>query len=54
MRTRGSDKIIYASDHPVLPISRCVPEAKKLDLPPDVLAKHLGGNAKRFFFKAES
>lgn len=50
MRTRGADKVIYASDHPVLPITRCVGEAKKLDLPPDVLDKYLSRNARRFFF----
>lgn len=50
MRTRGPDKIIFASDAPVLPLTRCVGEAKALDLPPDVLDKYMSGNARRFFF----
>lgn len=54
LRTRGKNKVIYASDHPVLSISRCVPEAKQLDLPPDVMANYLGGNARRFFFGEDS
>jgi predicted TIM-barrel fold metal-dependent hydrolase len=49
MRTRGPDKVIYASDHPVLPMARCIDEAKQLDLPPEVLQKYLSTNARRFF-----
>jgi uncharacterized protein len=50
MRTRGTKKIIYASDHPVLPMTRCIPEARALDLLPAVLDDYLSGNARRFFF----
>lgn len=50
MRTRGPDKVIYASDHPVLSMTRCIPEAKALDLSPEVLDKYLSHNARRFFF----
>lgn len=50
MRTRGPKKVIYASDHPVLPMTRCIPEARALDLPPAVLDDFLSGNARRFYF----
>lgn len=50
MRTRGQDRIIFASDSPVLSITRTVTEASVLDLPPDVLDNYLYGNAENFFF----
>ncbi|MEB3068076.1 amidohydrolase family protein [[Mycobacterium] vasticus] len=50
MRTRGSNKIIFASDWPVLRMDRVVPEALALDLPPDVLDNYLHNNAHEFFF----
>lgn len=50
LRTRGSNKIIFASDWPVLRMDRVVPEALALDLPPDVLDNYLYNNAHEFFF----
>ena len=50
MRTRGKNKVIFASDWPVLRQSRVVPEALALDLPPDVLDNYLYNNAEEFFF----
>lgn len=50
MRTRGADKVIYASDWPVLPMRRVIPEARALDLPADVLDNYLYNNAQDFFF----
>lgn len=50
MRTRGKGRIMFASDYPVLPMSRCVPEALALDLPDDVRDGWLYGNAEEFFF----
>jgi predicted TIM-barrel fold metal-dependent hydrolase len=50
MRTRGPDKVIFASDSPVLSMTRCISEARQLDLPAAVLDKYLGHNARRFFF----
>jgi predicted TIM-barrel fold metal-dependent hydrolase len=50
MNTRGSEKIIFASDHPVLAMERCVREARELDLREGVLDKFLYSNAKRLFF----
>ena len=49
MRDRGRDRVIFASDSPVLTIERCVGEARALDLPDDVLEAFLHGNAARFF-----
>jgi predicted TIM-barrel fold metal-dependent hydrolase len=50
MRTRGPDKIIFASDYPVLRMNRVVPEALALDLPVEVLDDYLYRNAAEFFF----
>ena len=50
MNTRGQDKIIMASDHPVLPTERCIREASELELRPGVLDKFLYENAQRLFF----
>ena len=50
MNTRGQDKVLFASDHPVLSFQRCVGEARKLDLRPGVLDKYLRANAERLFF----
>jgi predicted TIM-barrel fold metal-dependent hydrolase len=50
MRTRGKDKVIYASDWPVLRMRRVVPEALALDLPAEVLENYLYNNAQKFFF----
>jgi predicted TIM-barrel fold metal-dependent hydrolase len=53
MRTRGSDKVIYASDWPVLKMHRVVPEAQALDLPAGVLENYLYNNAHTFFFEGQ-
>jgi uncharacterized protein len=50
MRTRGSDRVLFASDHPVLSMERCLREAAALDLPEDVREAWLHGNAEAFFF----
>jgi predicted TIM-barrel fold metal-dependent hydrolase len=50
MRTRGKDRIMYASDYPVLKNDRCIPEALALDLPEDVRENWLYNNANNFFF----
>jgi predicted TIM-barrel fold metal-dependent hydrolase len=51
MNTRGQDKIIFATDHPLLSMERCVPEAAALDLREGVLDKFLYTNAQRLFFE---
>jgi len=50
MNTRGQEKILFASDHPVLSFARCIGEAQQLDLREGVLEKYLYGNAERLFF----
>jgi predicted TIM-barrel fold metal-dependent hydrolase len=54
MRTRGPDKVIFASDWPVLRQHRVVPEARALDLPPEALDNYLYNNADEFFFGADT
>jgi predicted TIM-barrel fold metal-dependent hydrolase len=50
LATRGTDRILFASDYPVLSMQRCLDEARKLDLAPEVLDAWLRGNADAFFF----
>jgi predicted TIM-barrel fold metal-dependent hydrolase len=50
MATRGKNRVMFASDSPVLSITRCVTEATALDLPAEVLDAYLYGNAEEFFF----
>jgi predicted TIM-barrel fold metal-dependent hydrolase len=50
MNTRGRDKLMFASDHPVLSFERCIKEAEALDLREGVLDKFLYANAERLFF----
>ncbi len=54
MNTRGQDKILFASDHPVLSFERCVKEAEALDLREGVLDKFLYANAVRLFFSGRT
>ncbi|ROO85172.1 putative TIM-barrel fold metal-dependent hydrolase [Actinocorallia herbida] len=49
MRTRGTDRVIFASDSPVLSVTRCTTEARALDLPEDILSAYLHTNATTFF-----
>jgi predicted TIM-barrel fold metal-dependent hydrolase len=49
MNTRGQDKVLFASDHPVLPFERCLAEAAELPFREGVLAKYLRENALRLF-----
>jgi predicted TIM-barrel fold metal-dependent hydrolase len=50
MNTRGQDKILFATDHPVLSFERCIPEAEQLKLREGVLDKFLYANAERLLF----
>jgi predicted TIM-barrel fold metal-dependent hydrolase len=54
MNTRGQDKIMFASDHPVLSFERCVKEAEELDLRKGVLDKFLYSNAERLFWSGRA
>ena len=53
MRTRGTDRILFASDYPVLSMERCLGEAAALDLPDEVRDAWLAGNAEAFFFPTD-
>jgi predicted TIM-barrel fold metal-dependent hydrolase len=53
MNTRGKNKILFASDHPVLDFARCVKEAEELPLREGVLDLFLYENANRLFFARE-
>lgn len=56
MNTRGQEKILFASDHPVLTMERCVEEARTLLAPrlrDGVLESFLHGNAQRVLFDRE-
>ncbi|HYC22699.1 MAG TPA: amidohydrolase family protein [Candidatus Bathyarchaeia archaeon] len=49
MNTRGSHKVLFASDHPVLSFERCVNEAAALPFREGVLERYLRGNALALF-----
>jgi predicted TIM-barrel fold metal-dependent hydrolase len=51
MSTRGKGRVMFASDSPVLSITRCIKEAAALDLTPEVLDAYLYQNAQDFFFE---
>ena len=50
MSTRGKQRVMFASDSPVLSIRRCVTEAAALELSPEVLDAYLYQNAQDFLF----
>ena len=50
MSTRGKDRIMFASDYPVLSMKRCIGEAEALDLTDEVRQAWLFDNADAFFF----
>jgi uncharacterized protein len=50
MRTRGKDRIMFATDYPVLSFERCIGEALALNLSDEVRDAWLYGNANTFFF----
>ena len=54
VRKHGADKILYASDSPWSHGGRELEHLKRLSLPPDDLAKILGGNAARILGAPEA
>ena len=50
MSTRGKDRVIFASDYPVLSLERTVGEAAALELTDEVRRRWLHDNAAEFFF----
>ena len=49
MNTRGQNKVLFASDHPVLAFERCLAEAEVLPFREGVLEKYLRSNALAVF-----
>ncbi len=49
--TRGADKVIYASDYPLLDLARATSAARALPLPDADLRRVLHDNAQRLFFR---
>jgi uncharacterized protein len=50
MSTRGKDRVMFATDYPVLSFERCLGEAAALDLTDEVRQAWLYDNANAFFF----
>jgi len=50
MATRGKEKILFATDYPVLSFERCLGEAAALDLPDEARDRWLYYNANDFLF----
>jgi predicted TIM-barrel fold metal-dependent hydrolase len=48
--TAGSDKVLYASDHPLLDMQRATTDARAMELPDPKLAAVLHGNVQRLFW----
>ena len=53
MRTRGRDRVVFASDMPVLSMERWLGEAAALDLDDEVRDAWLRGNAEQLFFASD-
>lgn len=47
--SRGRNKLIFASDEPLIPIARALDDARALDISDDAMASFLGGNALNTF-----
>lgn len=48
--TAGADKVVFATDAPLLDMNRAVRDARRLDLGEEQLAAFLYGNARRLFW----
>lgn len=49
MKTYGKEKVMFATNFPMLPFDRCVEDAKKLELPGPIEAKFFHETARRVF-----
>ena len=54
MNKRAPHKVMWASNHPSLPLARCMDELPQLDLRPEVLDAFVYGNAERVLFSARA
>lgn len=50
--SRGVGRVVFGSDHPFLPLSRAIAEARKLPLPSQAMDAFLGGTARRLLLPA--
>lgn len=51
LNTRGADRVMWASDHPIITFQRCLAEMSQVAFrDATIRAKFLGGNARRIFF----
>lgn len=50
LKSRGRDKVLFASDHPLVDLERCVRDVDALELDEAVAEQFLRGNATRLFF----
>jgi predicted TIM-barrel fold metal-dependent hydrolase len=50
--SRGRGRILFASDHPVIPLARALKAAREVPLDDDARAAFLGNAARRIFFDA--
>ncbi|MFZ0500935.1 MAG: amidohydrolase family protein [Steroidobacteraceae bacterium] len=51
LNTRGRDKVMWASDHPILPFDRCMSELTHVEFRDQLTrSRFLGENARRLFF----
>jgi len=53
MNSHGQDKVLFATNFPMLELKKCVDQAVALDLKPEARAKFLSGNARRVFGLAD-
>lgn len=49
LKTYGQDKVLFGTNFPQLSLEKCTAQVKELNLPLDVQAKFLAGNATRIF-----
>lgn len=49
LKTYGQDKVLFGTNFPQLSLEKCTTQVKELNLPLDVQAKFLAGNATRIF-----
>jgi predicted TIM-barrel fold metal-dependent hydrolase len=49
MKSYGKEKVMFGTNFPHLPLEKCMEQVRALDLPDEVRAKFLSGNARRVF-----
>ncbi len=49
LKTYGQDKVLFGTNFPQLSWEKCVQQVREMNLPGDIQAKFLGGNARRVF-----